>query len=59
MPRERLAKVVLSKEQMEMLREIASRLGMGESEALRVVLKDYVKELSMTKESIHRGKEQA
>lgn len=54
-----MAKVVLSKEQMEMLREIASRLGMGESEALRVVLKDYVKELSMTKESIHRGKEQA
>jgi hypothetical protein len=50
-----MAKVVLSKEQREMLNELARRLGASESETLRLAFMDYAKELSMVKESIHRG----
>jgi len=51
-----VVKVVLSKEQREILNELARRLGTSESETLRMALMDYVKELSLMKESIHRGK---
>jgi predicted transcriptional regulator len=51
-------KVWLSKEQREILNELARRLGTSESETLRMALMDYVKELSLMKESIHRGKNQ-
>jgi len=58
MPRKCVVKVVLSKEQREILSELARRLGTSESETLRMALMDYVKELSLMKESIHRGKNQ-
>jgi hypothetical protein len=56
MPRKRVVKVVLSKEQREILTELARRLGTSESETLRMALMDYAKELSLMKESIHRNK---
>jgi len=49
-----VVKVVLSKEQREILSELARRLGSSESEILRFAFMDYAKELSMVKESIHR-----
>jgi len=48
--------VVLSKEQREILNELARRLGTSEIETLRMALMEYAKELSLMKESIHRGK---
>ena len=56
MPRKRVVKVVLSNEQRDMLKELATRLGTSESETLRMALMDYVKELSLMKERIHRGR---
>jgi hypothetical protein len=56
MPRKCVVKVVLSKQQREMLCELASRLGTSECETLRMALMDYAKELSLMKERIHRGK---
>jgi hypothetical protein len=56
MPRKCVVKVWLSKEQHEILNELARRLGTSESETLRMALMDYAKELSLMKESIHRGK---
>jgi hypothetical protein len=56
MPRKCVVKVVLSKEQREILTELARRLGTSESETLRMALMDYVKELSLMRESIHRNK---
>ena len=50
-----MVRVVMSKEQKEMLDILASRLGTSESETLRMALMDYVKELSLMKERIHRG----
>jgi hypothetical protein len=57
MPRKCVIKVWLSKEQREILSELARRLGTSESETLRMALMDYAKELSLMKESIHRGKD--
>lgn len=54
MVRKLVVKVVLSKEQREILIELATRLGTSESEALRLALMDYVKELSLMSESLHR-----
>ncbi|MEM3641984.1 MAG: ribbon-helix-helix protein, CopG family [Candidatus Bathyarchaeia archaeon] len=54
MPRKCIVKVVLSKEQKEILDELAARLGTSESETLRMALMDYAKELSLIKERIHR-----
>jgi hypothetical protein len=56
MPRKCVVKVVLSKEQRAILTELARRLGTSESETLRMALMDYVKELSLMKETLHRGK---
>jgi predicted transcriptional regulator len=47
-------KVVLSKEQKEILDELARRLGISESETLRMAFMDYAKELSLVSERIHR-----
>jgi len=55
-PRKRVVKVVLSDEQRDMLKELATRLGTSESETLRMALMDYAKELSLMKERIHRQK---
>jgi predicted transcriptional regulator len=54
MPRKRIVKVVLSKEQKEILDELARRLGTSESETLRMALMDYAKELSLINERMHR-----
>ncbi|MGB9684448.1 MAG: ribbon-helix-helix protein, CopG family [Candidatus Bathyarchaeales archaeon] len=54
MPRKRIVKVVLSKEQKELLEELARRLGTSESETLRMALMDYAKELSLMKERVRR-----
>ncbi|MEM3699833.1 MAG: ribbon-helix-helix protein, CopG family [Candidatus Bathyarchaeia archaeon] len=54
MPRKCIVKVVLSKEQKEILTELARRLGTSESETLRMALMDYAKELSLITERMHR-----
>jgi len=59
MPRKCIAKVVLSREQKEILNELARRLGISESETLRTALMDYAKELSLIKERMHRTSNQS
>ena len=54
MARKVVVKVVLSKQQKEILGELSSRLGTSESEAMRMALMDYVKELSLMSETLHR-----
>jgi len=54
MPRKCIVKVVLSKEQKEILNELARRLGTSESETLRMALMDYAKELSLIRERVCR-----
>ena len=54
MPRKCITKAVLSKEQKEILNELARRLGTSESETLRTVLMDYAKELSLIRERMHK-----
>jgi predicted transcriptional regulator len=54
MPRKCIVKVVLSKEQKEILDELAARLGTSESETLRMALMDYAKELSLIRERVQR-----
>jgi predicted DNA-binding protein len=54
--RKAVVKVVLSKEQRELLTALAARLGTSESEALRLALMDYVKEVSLMSEALHRKK---
>jgi predicted DNA-binding protein len=49
-----VVKVILSKEQKEILGELSSRLGTSESETMRMALMDYVKELSLMSETLHR-----
>jgi len=46
--------VVLSREQKEILNELARRLGTSESETLRTALMDYAKELSLIRERMHK-----
>jgi hypothetical protein len=53
-----VVKVVLSKEQREILLELSTRLGTSESEAMRLALMDYVKELSLMAETLHRSRSQ-
>ncbi|MEM2971113.1 MAG: ribbon-helix-helix protein, CopG family [Candidatus Bathyarchaeia archaeon] len=54
MPRKCIVKVVLSKEQREILNELSRRLGTSESETMRMALMDYAKELSIIRERVHR-----
>lgn len=56
-PRKCVVKVILSRQQREILCELASRLGTSESETLRTALMDYAKDLSLIREKIHRGSE--
>ena len=58
MVRKCVVKVVLSKEQREILVELSTRLGTSESEAMRMALMDYVKAVSLMTETLHRGKKQ-
>ena len=59
MVRKCVVRVILSKEQREILAELCARLGTSESEAVRMALMDYVKELSLMSETIHRNKNHA
>jgi len=54
MTRKCVVKVVLSKEQKVILTELSTRLGASESEAMRLALMDYVKELSLMAETLNR-----
>ncbi len=56
MARKCVVRVVLSKEQREILCELSRRLGTSASETLRMAFMDYAKELSMVKETLHKGK---
>jgi hypothetical protein len=47
---------VLSNEQREILCALSGRLGASGSETLRMAFMDYAKELSMVKETLHKGK---
>jgi hypothetical protein len=51
-----VVKVVLSKEQRAILTELSTRLGTSESETMRMALMDYVKELSLMSETLHRNR---
>jgi hypothetical protein len=53
MARKLIAKVVLSKEQKEILTELSRRLGTSESETIRLALMDYAKELNIMAQSLH------
>jgi len=48
-----VVKVLLSKEQREILQRIALKLGLSESEVIRMALMDYAKELSVVKDKLH------
>ena len=52
MPRKCVVKVVLSREQREILDELSRRLGTSQSETLRTALMDYSKELGLMKERV-------
>jgi len=54
LPKKRIVKVVLSKEQKEILEELAKRLGTSESETMRMALMDYAKALSLLEERVRR-----
>lgn len=58
MPRKSVVRVVMSKEQKEILDELARRLGTSESETMRMALMDYAKELGLMQERIRREKSQ-
>ncbi len=53
--RKLIVKVVLSKEQKEILTVLSTRLGTSESETMQMTLMDYVKELSLMSEALHKG----
>jgi hypothetical protein len=55
--RKLVAKVVLSKQQKEILTTLSTRLGTSESETLRMALMDYAKELNIINETLHPKKQ--
>jgi hypothetical protein len=55
--RKLIAKVVLSKQQKEILTILSTRLGISESETLRMALMDYAKELNIINETLHHKKQ--
>ena len=54
MPRKCIVKVILSKEQKEILEELARRLGTSESETMRMAFMEYPKSLNIITEYVHR-----
>jgi len=50
-------KVVLSRQQKQILEELARRLGTSESETLRMTLMDYAKQVSLVREKVSGMKE--
>jgi predicted DNA-binding protein len=53
MPRKPIIKVILSKEQHQILKNLARKLGTSESEIMRTAFMEYAKELNMVTEHIH------
>jgi len=49
----KIVKVYLTPEQKKVLETICRRLGMDESEVLRVAFMDYAKSLSLVTEQVH------
>jgi hypothetical protein len=52
-PKKPIVRVVLSREQREVLDRIAARLGQSESETMRTAFMEYAKELSLVTEKVH------
>jgi transcriptional regulator with XRE-family HTH domain len=50
----RAVKVLLSSEQHKILKRLAERLGISESEALRTAFMEYAKSLNLINEHIHQ-----
>jgi hypothetical protein len=53
-----VVKVVLSKQQREILIVISTRLGISASEAMRTALMDYAKQVNIITETIHWSEKQ-
>jgi hypothetical protein len=58
MARKCVVKVVLSKQQREILIVISTRLGISASEAMRTALMDYAKQVNIITETIHCSEKQ-
>ena len=52
LPKKQIVKVILSKEQRKILKKIAQKLGLSESEVMRMALMDYAKSISLIKEHV-------
>jgi hypothetical protein len=48
-----IVRVVLSKQQREILRQISGKLGQSESEVLRMAFMEYAKSISLVTEKVH------
>ena len=53
LPKKPIVKVVLSKEQREILDKIAAKLGQSESETMRMAFMEYAKSISLITERVH------
>ena len=54
MAKKLIAKVVLSKEQKQILTELSTKLGTSESETIRIALMDYAKELNLINQTLQK-----
>jgi hypothetical protein len=52
-PKRDIVRVVLSRQQREILRQIAEKLGQSESEVLRMAFMEYAKSISLVTEKVH------
>jgi len=53
--RKKPIKVYLSREQLEMLDRVCQAIGEDRSRLISMVLLDYLKDISLVKERVHRG----
>jgi hypothetical protein len=53
LPRKDTVKVILSRQQREILKQIAVKLGQSESEIMRMAFMEYAKDLSLITEKVH------
>jgi len=53
MPKRDIVRVVLSKQQREILRQIAEKLWQSESEVLRMAFIEYVRSISLIREKVY------
>jgi hypothetical protein len=53
LPKKPIVKVVLSKEQREILDKIAAKLGQSESETMRMAFIEYAKSIRLITEKVH------